>query len=87
MTEALRERFARIERHKGGVELRAIADRAAGQVTRPYEKRPSQGGLNVGNCLSYALAKGSGEPLVLKGDDFTLTDIEAATYARGACQD
>lgn len=39
VTEALRERFATIERHKGkaGVaELMAIADRAAAHVKRPY---------------------------------------------------
>lgn len=39
VTEALRERYARIERHKGRAsvaELLAIADRAAAHVKRPY---------------------------------------------------
>ena len=39
VTEALRERFERIERRKGRAsveELLAIAERAAAQVTRPY---------------------------------------------------
>ena len=39
VTEALRERFAKIERQKGRAsveELLAIADRAAAHVTRPY---------------------------------------------------
>ena len=39
VTEALRERWARIERRKGRAsveELLAIADRAAAQVKRPY---------------------------------------------------
>ena len=39
VTEALRERFAKIERQKGRAsveELLAIADRAATHVTRPY---------------------------------------------------
>lgn len=34
--------------------------------------------LNFGDCMSYALAKVSGESLLFKGDDFTHTDIEAA---------
>ena len=39
VTEALRERYARIEQRKGKAsvqELLAIADRAAAQVRRPY---------------------------------------------------
>jgi antitoxin VapB len=39
VTEALRERFAKIERQKGRAsvdELLAIADRAAAHVKRPY---------------------------------------------------
>lgn len=35
-------------------------------------------GLNYGDCLSYALAKQSGEPLLFKGNDFPHTDLEAA---------
>ena len=34
--------------------------------------------LNYGDCMSYALAKVTGEPLLFKGDDFTHTDVEAA---------
>lgn len=34
--------------------------------------------LNFGDCFAYALAKASGEPLLFKGSDFALTDIEAA---------
>ena len=34
--------------------------------------------LNFGDCMSYALAKVRGEPLLFKGDDFTHTDIEPA---------
>ena len=33
--------------------------------------------LNLGDCFAYALAKARGEPLLFKGDDFSLTDIEA----------
>lgn len=32
--------------------------------------------LNMGDCFSYALARDLGEPLLFKGKDFTLTDIE-----------
>ena len=34
--------------------------------------------LNLGDCFAYALAKARGEPLLFKGDDFSLTDVEAA---------
>ena len=34
--------------------------------------------LNFGDCMSYALAKVSGEPLLFKGADFTHTDITPA---------
>lgn len=34
--------------------------------------------LNFGDCFSYALAKATGEPLLFKGNDFALTDIDAA---------
>lgn len=39
-------------------------------------RRPA--GLNFADCLSYALAKRSGEPLLFKGEDFSKTDLEAA---------
>jgi ribonuclease VapC len=32
--------------------------------------------LNMGDCFSYALARELGEPLLFKGGDFALTDIE-----------
>jgi ribonuclease VapC len=35
-------------------------------------------GLNLGGCLAYALAKDTGEPLLVKGKDFTHTDLAAA---------
>jgi ribonuclease VapC len=34
--------------------------------------------LNFGDCFAYALAKDSGEPLLFKGTDFSLTDAVAA---------
>ena len=32
--------------------------------------------LNMGDCFAYALARDLGEPLLFKGADFALTDIE-----------
>lgn len=34
--------------------------------------------LNFGDCLAYALAVDTGEPLLFKGDDFNHTGIEFA---------
>ena len=34
--------------------------------------------LNLGDCFAYALSKARSEPLLFKGDDFRLTDVEAA---------
>ncbi len=36
------------------------------------------GGLNFGDCMSYALAKDEAIPLLYKGRDFAQTDIRAA---------
>lgn len=42
---------------------------------RRFGKGRHPAGLNFGDCLSYALAKATGEPLLFKGDDFSRTDI------------
>ena len=34
--------------------------------------------LNYGDCMAYALAKATNEPLLFKGDDFTHTDVTPA---------
>jgi ribonuclease VapC len=34
--------------------------------------------LNLGDCFAYALARESARPLLFKGGDFALTDIEPA---------
>lgn len=43
-----------------------------------YGMRKSRGGLNFGDCMSYAVAKLHNVPLLFKGNDFSLTDIRAA---------
>lgn len=45
---------------------------------RRYGKGRHPAGLNMGDCAAYALAKLTGDPLLYKGGDFTLTDIAAA---------
>lgn len=42
---------------------------------RKYGKGRHPAALNLGDCFSYALAKSSGEALLAKGTDFSLTDI------------
>jgi ribonuclease VapC len=43
---------------------------------RSFGKGRHPAGLNFGDCFTYALAKESGEPVLAKGRDFILTDIE-----------
>jgi ribonuclease VapC len=43
-----------------------------------FGKGRHKAGLNFGDCFTYALAKAYGEPLLFKGGDFVLTDLEAA---------
>ena len=43
-----------------------------------YGKGRHRAALNFGDCLSYAAAKVSGQPLLFAGDDFAGTDVLAA---------
>jgi ribonuclease VapC len=43
-----------------------------------YGKGRHRAGLNVGDCMTYAVAKLAGEPLLCLGDDFRATDLELA---------
>lgn len=40
-----------------------------------YGKGRHRAGLNFGDCLTYAVAKLAGEPLLALGDDFARTDL------------
>ena len=42
-----------------------------------YGKGRHPARLNFGDCFAYALAKATGHPLLFKGQDFALTDVEA----------
>lgn len=46
---------------------------------RRFGKGNHEARLNFGDCFAYVLAKGSGEPLLFKGDDFGLTDVTPAS--------
>ena len=50
----------------------------ARQAYRDFGKGRHPAGLNFGDCLAYALAKALDEPLLFKGGDFVLTDVEPA---------
>jgi len=55
---------------------------AAQRASASYGKgtgHPAQ--LNFGDCMAYALAKVTGEPLLFKGDHFVHTDVEPAHRA------
>ncbi len=52
--------------------------RAARNAWRCYGKGKHPAALNLGDCFVYALARTAGEPLLFKGGDFALTDIDAA---------
>lgn len=45
-----------------------------------YGKGRHPAGLNFGDYFVYALAQDRDEPLLFKGNDFTLTDIAAVPY-------
>ena len=51
------------------IEIARSAWRSFGKGRRPAA-------LNFGDCFTYALARLSGEPVLAKGRDFALTDIE-----------
>lgn len=57
---------------------------AQGRVARDAYRRFGRGTghpakLNLGDCFAYALARDLGEPLLFRGADFALTDIELVT--------
>ncbi len=51
---------------------------AARQVWRRFGKGNHPTALNYGDRFTYAPSKPTGEPLLFKGNDFALTDIEVA---------
>ena len=63
-----------------GIEIAPFTAEQA-RIARAAHQRFGRGSghparLNMGDCFSYALARDMGEPLLFKGGDFALTDIE-----------
>ena len=46
-----------------------------------YGRGRHRAGLNFGDCMTYAVAKLAGEPLLCLGDDFPATDLQLADPA------
>lgn len=66
---------------RAGIEIEPVTlehGELARQAFLDFGKGRHRAGLYFGDCFAYALAKASGEPLLFKGNDFALTDIEAA---------
>jgi ribonuclease VapC len=65
---------------RAGISIEPVAvehGELARQTFLEFGKGRHKAGLNFGDCFSYALAKATGEPLLFKGNDFALTDIES----------
>jgi ribonuclease VapC len=54
---------------------------AARRAWRRYGRGRHAAALNYGDCFSYALAVARGEPLLFKGADFAMTDVNRAGEA------
>lgn len=52
--------------------------REAVDAYRRFGKGRHAAALNFGDCLTYAAARLTGEPLLFTGDDFARTDLERA---------
>ncbi|MCE7979888.1 MAG: type II toxin-antitoxin system VapC family toxin [Caldilinea sp. CFX5] len=52
----------------------------ARRAFKQYGKGVHPARLNFGDCMVYALAKDTGEPLLFKGEDFSKTDIAPVVY-------
>ncbi len=56
----------------------AVQAQAARRAWQRYGRGNHPAGLNFGDCFAYALAEVTGDPLLFKGGDFTLTDVKTA---------
>jgi ribonuclease VapC len=54
----------------------------ARRAFRKYGKGHHPAKLNFGDCIAYALARDTGEPLLFKGTDFAKTDIAPVAFDR-----
>ena len=73
----------KLDAYLSGASVETIAFTAdhaavARQAFLRFGKGRHPAGLNYGDCISYAVAKLEAMPLLFKGTDFGLTDIERA---------
>ena len=54
--------------------------RTAREAFRRFGKGRHPAQLNFGDCMTYALTIETGEELLFKGTDFSLTDVARAAY-------
>ncbi len=66
--------------HRLRVQVEPFTDQQARVAREAHQRFGRTSGhparLNMGDCFSYALARDVDEPLLFKGSDFALTDIE-----------
>ena len=67
----------------GGFEIEVVPfDATMAELARGAYRRYGRGRhpakLNFGDCMAYALARATDEPLLFKGNDFSQTDITPA---------
>lgn len=80
---AVRDIERLLDRHEIGIASidAPVAKHAVDAFSRYGRGSGHPARLNFGDCLSYAVAKHLRAPLLYKGDDFALTDIESALPA------
>ena len=72
---------------KGRIQVEPLTEEQA-RIARDAHRRFGRASghparLNMGDCFSYALARALDEPLLFKGSDFLLTDIELVVDTGG----
>jgi ribonuclease VapC len=68
--------------HEAGIVTVPFGDdhwRTAGEAFARYGKGRHPARLNLGDCLTYAVARLAAQPLLCVGDDFAQTDLELVT--------
>ena len=71
---------------QGGLQVEPVTAEQAELALDAYQrygKGRHRAGLNFGDCFAYALCKATGQPLLFKGQDFSLTDIATVPRIRG----
>ncbi len=64
-----------------GIRIVAVNEdqaKLAREAFRTFGKGNHKARLNLGDCFAYALSKARKEPLLFKGNDFRMTDVEPA---------